>query len=410
MCNHLGAMRQRDRDSTGGITLWQNVYNGIWQWLILGLANWMVLITGPRANSVEFRTVTNNWSVSISGFCDSSAAIADDGTIYFGTYDGALFALRANGTRKWVFKAGREIRSSPAVSTNGAIYFGCRNRKCYCLDPGGKKNWEFNTGGWVDSSPALGSDGTVYFGSWDRSLYAVNSEGTKKWAFPTGGPIVSSPAIDVEGRIYFGSHDGKFYALDRGGTKLWEYATGGPILSSPAIDKDGTLYITSVEGALYGLNPGGALKWRLKTGGITESSPVVGRDGSIYVGVNHKLWAVSAEGKERWQAVLAGGGDEPPIQGTPALLADGSVSVIASYGMLTAIDQERHPLWRFTLGAQGHASPSVGPDGTIYIGGQVNAVGNFFYAVSASVPLDISPWPKFRRNRRNTGNAADVDR
>jgi len=108
-----------------------------------------------------------------------------------------------DGSRKWIFRAGLEIKSSPAIGADGTIYFGSRDRKCYAVRPDGKKKWEFRTGGWVDSSPAVATDGMVCFGSWDKVFYAVNPDGKARWQFSTAGPIVSSPAIGANGTIYF---------------------------------------------------------------------------------------------------------------------------------------------------------------------------------------------------------------
>ena len=104
-------------------------------------------------------------------------AVATDGTIYFGTLEGKLWAVNPDGSRKWVFQAQNEIKSAPAVGPDGTVYFGSRDRKFYAVRANGKKRWEFQTGGWVDSSPALAHDGTVYFGSWDKNLYALNADG-----------------------------------------------------------------------------------------------------------------------------------------------------------------------------------------------------------------------------------------
>ncbi len=95
--------------------------------------------------------------------------------------------IKPDGTRKWVFPAGNEIKSSPAISLDGTVYFGSRDRKFYAVGFDGKKRWEFLTGGWVDSSPALASDGTVYFGSWDKNFYALSAEGKKQLAIRDAG-------------------------------------------------------------------------------------------------------------------------------------------------------------------------------------------------------------------------------
>ncbi len=345
---------------------------------------------------VAFPTATNKWEVVIDNSSDGAPAVGSDGTIYFGSSDGKLWAIRANGATNWIFRTECEIWSSPALGSDGTVYFGCRNRKFYAVRPNGKKKWEFKTGGWVDSSPALAADGTIYFGSWDKDFYALNPSGSLKWRFHTAGPIVSSPAIDAAGRIYFGSHDHFFYALDPDGTKAWAFAAGAPVISSPAIDADGCLFFTSVNGFFYALNRDGSLRWRLHTGSITQSSPVIGQDGLLYVGVNEWLWAISPDGKKKWDRLDWGRG---PIESPPLALADGTVCSVSRYGMLTDLDEKRPEIWIFYLYGNGCASPAVGTDGTIYIRGKWRN----FSALQTGVPLAQSPWPKFRADLANTG-------
>jgi outer membrane protein assembly factor BamB len=341
------------------------------------------------------QTISLEWSLRTGARSDSTIALGSDGALYFGTFDGNLWAVDAEGKKRWVFHAGREIRSAPAIGADGVLYFGSRDRKFYAVDAQGRKKWEFKTGGWVDSSPALAIDGTICFGSWDKNFYALNPDGTRKWIFETGAPIVSSPAIDREGRIYFGSHDQKFYALATDGKKLWDFAVGGPIVSSPAIDQDGALYFTSVDGNFYALNPDGTLRWRLHTGGISESSPVISQDGIIYVGVNQFLTAITRDGKKKWDR-----GNEDLIDATPLALANNSICYVSQWGVLTTLAPDRQPYWTYFLGTEyGRASPTVGSNGTIYVPGAYHDV----IALRTNVPLAKSPWPKFRGNSKNTG-------
>jgi outer membrane protein assembly factor BamB len=110
------------------------------------------------------------------------AAIAADGTIYVGSNDRKLYALKPDGTKKWEFETGDKVQSSPALDSDGKIYFGSLDNKLYAVKPNGTKEWEFATDGVVTSSPAIGSDGTIYFGSWDHKFYALKPDGTKKWS------------------------------------------------------------------------------------------------------------------------------------------------------------------------------------------------------------------------------------
>src|SRR2546425_10168626 len=97
--------------------------------VVRGLATAM-LLWAFRAHC-ELPTVTNEWLVKIGCASDSSAAIGPDGTIYFGTWEGKLWALDPKGKRKWTFETGVEIRSSPAVGADGTIYVGCSDRELY---------------------------------------------------------------------------------------------------------------------------------------------------------------------------------------------------------------------------------------------------------------------------------------
>lgn len=372
-------------------------YKSALRWLGMGM---VVAGLAMTATGEGRETVTNEWLVDTRYAVSSSPALGKDGTIYFGTWDGKLWALNTNGTRKWVFRTGSEIRSSPAVGSDGTIYVGSRDRKFYCVSAEGKKKWVFETGGWVDSSPGLAQDGTIYFGSWDRNFYALNPNGTEKWKFPTGGVVASSPAIGADGTIYFGSHDRKLYAVGPDGKKRWDFATGGQIISSPALDKDEAVYITSVDGWFYALNQKGSLRWRLKTGGITESSPVIGMDGDLGVGVNKEYWFISAEGKK----LVAGNAGEWLVA-SPVALGDGTICFVNILQM-AAVDTRDNWRWSYWLGSAGLVSPAVDPGGMIYTP-YMRLGFDGFAALRTHVPLARTSWPKFRGNARNTGNVSD---
>ncbi len=96
------------------------------------------------------------------------------------------------GKIKWEFQTGGTIYSCPAIGDDGTLYFGSNDYKLYALKSDGIKKWEFLTGGEVRSSPAIDNEGNIYVGSEDNKLYAVNLDGTKKWEFTTGGMIESS--------------------------------------------------------------------------------------------------------------------------------------------------------------------------------------------------------------------------
>src|SRR6185503_20125254 len=114
------------------------------RWLTSGL-----LLAGlVTASGVTEYRATNLWTLDIGAKGDSTPAIANDGTIIFGTFNSRLWAVRPDGTMKWKFRAGNEIRSSPAIANDGTIYFGSRDRKLYAVTADGKLKWKYATGWW----------------------------------------------------------------------------------------------------------------------------------------------------------------------------------------------------------------------------------------------------------------------
>jgi outer membrane protein assembly factor BamB len=153
------------------------------------------------------------WEFKTGGAIESSPAMDRDGTVYIGSNDHRLYAVK-NGKELWKFETGHCIYSSPCPGPDGTVYAGSRDGKLYALKEG-ENLWEFKTGNQIEASPCLGPDGIVYVGSWDGSLYAVRN-GEKVWEFKSGQGIYSSPCIGPGGMLYLGSWDGTLYAIKNG--------------------------------------------------------------------------------------------------------------------------------------------------------------------------------------------------
>jgi len=137
---------------------------------------------------------SQKWVFQTGAGISVMTAIGRDGKIYFGSWDGNFYALNPKGKELWRFdtKKGRdpkifELRSyketivtSAAISNDGTIYFGDVIDTFYTLDLNGKEKWRYTAGGGFVSSPAIGSDGTVYVGSWDKKLYAFSGSSSKE--------------------------------------------------------------------------------------------------------------------------------------------------------------------------------------------------------------------------------------
>jgi len=347
----------------------------------------------PRPQATNLWQFTFDYSLHDNATC-STPAVAPDGTVYAGAFDGILHALTPAGQEQWRFQAGREIKSSPAIADDGTIYFGTRDRSLYAVTPGGKLEWKFPTGGWVDSSPAIALDGTIYFGSWDKNFFALNPDGSLKWKTTVGGIVDSSPAIAADGTIYFGAHNKKFYALDAGGNVRWTFLTEAEITSSPAIGADGSVYFSSTDGNLYHLKPDGSEIWRFRIGGGSEGSPVLDEEGNVMVTAAHQMMAISAAGSKLWSMGLPCWVDEAPA------VAHGTVCFSAPWRRLMARTSNGPDLWEGQTTRNLSSAPVISDQGLVYFCCET-------YVQALQPPVALRPanssWPMFRANARHTG-------
>jgi outer membrane protein assembly factor BamB len=233
----------------------------------------------------------------------------------------------------------------------------------------------------IQSSAAIGPDGTIYLGNFPGNLLALRDPGAGSqlellWRFhPEGASSFhTTPALAADGTIYVGfstggatpAAHGTFYALDPQGQVRWTVDLGGGRqTSSPTLGPDGTVYVTSGAGKLFAISPEGRTLWTAQTGPTVKASPALGLDGTVYIAsMNDKLYAV-----------------QPPVAGQ----TEGSVRWTFKFGEFPG----NGPAVTATVpppGADGvgsGATPTVGPDGTIFIGSN----NSNLYAITADGKL-----------------------
>jgi outer membrane protein assembly factor BamB len=218
------------------------------------------------------------WRHNLAGNMRSSAALFADSVLYVADDNGALNAIRLDGSDKWTMIAPSALYSTPLVNSRGTVYVGGCDGKLRAYDQAGVAKWYFTTGDSIVSSPGMDSNGRIFFGSCDSCVYAVEDSNTYAklvWKYRTGGKVRSSPSIGAQGTVYIGSDDGYVYAFaGSDSTAIWTMLTGGPVRSSPAIGAQGTVYVGSNDGRLYaiGLAPE-AIREQKRGGEVTNRIP-----------------------------------------------------------------------------------------------------------------------------------------
>ncbi|MEM2374396.1 MAG: PQQ-binding-like beta-propeller repeat protein [Thermoproteota archaeon] len=337
---------------------------------------------GPQTNITRWECEVESRSI----YCP---IIGPDGTIYFGTDNGYLYALNPDGKLKWKYEAGG-YATLPAIGSDGTIYFGS-GKYLYAISPDRTLKWRYETEGQVASFPTISSDGTIYFGGMDNHTYALNPDGTLKWKYRTEHWVITPIAIGFDGTVYFNSLDGYLYALNPDGKLKWKYEIGPCFWSFPAIGSDGTIYTASSDNCLLALNPDGMLKWKYEAGGDV-TPPAIGSDGTIYFGSGKYLYAISPDRTLKWMCKI---GDYVGHVYSSVIDSGGTIYAIGStfyenqqLNCICAINSDGTLKWTYKLGARLSSLPVIGSDGTLYVGVYVDSIGNlgYLYAIGGVEP------------------------
>ncbi len=334
----------------------------------------MVVVSRPEANDVWAADSLHEiqWSTyGISGTVD----------IYYSANGGAGWQIIENsvadsGSYLWQLPAGVDsgqclvkVVPGTGASETVSIESGTFSINSYTPHPAVPGKWK-----------SLG-------GNFRRTGLSENygpEVGCIKWSFDTEGPVSASVTIGAGDRVHIACEDGKLYTLDADGSLVWSYDVNSALLSSPTISANGTVYAGSRDGKLYAISIGGSLLWTHAAYGVVYSSVAVSQDGNVYAcSEDGVLYALDQDGSELWTFGTDGIGlsSENSILASPAIGADGTVYIGGLYDAnLYALDANDGSV-KWTCGFKSKerefpimiptegwpfASPVVGEDGTIY--------------------------------------------
>ena len=356
-------------------------------------------------------------SVQVVTKADSSNKLLLD--IKAGYAPGGVMAFQANGRIKWQFEVdGDYMGFRPTIGPDGTIYFQDVEGHLYALRPDGSVKWIFQ-GGYPAGPVAVGADNTTYIAS-DATIQAISPSGTLVWEFTDPGSqgVIGGPAVGPDGKVYAAMDllglgaialspvDGHLVWSNQGNPRLAEKGQLGLELvfgpASPGAQPD-QFYLTcdnnttNVYGHLYAFSLNGDQRWATSLGGISQPPQVtVAPNGTISLGV---AAYDPSDGSVMWSAypALGSGSDLPPDVGP-----DGTVYVLAQYqSALAALNGQNGTVsWRVT-GVGFEEGPVVSPlNDVVVVGGRDNyGLPGYFKAFSTSgqflwqIDLPGEPYP-----------------
>jgi hypothetical protein len=215
-----------------------------------------------------------------------------------------------------------------------------------------QSSWTYKAPSWVRNEPTVAPDGTVMIGQSGKPLCGLSSVvGTANFCSTVGGQTAQSSAAignpfmktDAQGTrkvqtVYMGDRNNIFWAFDSEGKALWFHKINldGDVRASPIIAPDPSNRIYAMcgcttRGVLHAFDKSGSLQWFINLPSQRDTSPA-----GVQFGSHFRLY------------------------------------VISNNAELTAIDDmgsSASIAWTIDLGSQDeHSSPTIGPDGTIYVG------------------------------------------
>jgi outer membrane protein assembly factor BamB len=265
-------------------------------------------VNSGRVFALDSRTGRILWEDRVGGPIASSPAIVGD-TAYVTSMDGYLTAYDVEtGRRRWQFSTGGSpIESSPLVY-DGRVYFGAWNGTVYAVDAARPRLiWSHRMSDQVKGSAARAGE-RILIGDYSGRVSALDAAtGGELWSYTGGQRFYGGPGVSGN-RMVIGDVGGAVIALDvRDGSELWRHSTGDWVYGSPAI-ADGRVFIGSYDGQFQALRlEDGGVVWSHDAGGrISGSATVV--NGIVYTSILYrpgqprKTWGLDVRtGAVRWQ-------------------------------------------------------------------------------------------------------------
>ena len=394
----------------------------IWRFKTGGHIRPEVTINSPFAKGKKEKSGANEESDSLGGKV-YEPIIGADGTIYFTSMDRRLYAINPDGSDRWFVQLPSVVTEEPAIGPDGTIYV--NGKYLSAIGPDGSFKWvyESNSG----SSPFVDSSGTIYLTrkKTNQGLVALNPDGSIRWTLDS---MFRDHIVAAEdGTIYVGNQDKHMYAINQDGQVLWAYEVEHRVAASPKLSNHGVLYFRSGNHEFHALQvksmgladspfptfqgdnqnsgnyyvrsrdfnyrppsapPGPVLtpafqaQWDYQgcQDRHFEANFSIGSNGDLYVNCGYptnEFLALRADGNRHWAHSY--NEFEFPILTEAAVQNNGDIVYVvaglcedANYactsGKLVSSDSSGAIQWEQRIDVEFPSSPSIGQDGTIYVG------------------------------------------
>ena len=193
--------------------------------------------------------------------------------------------------------------------------------------------------------------------------------GTIKYVVPLD-KVSYRGILSPDGVYFAGSHVGNLVAIDaRTGAQKGQVHRASSLPSAGALGANGLVYLqsgtSSTTGELFAIDANtGVDRWTYPTNSLFDSPPTIGKDGTVYVmSFTNELFALNGEnGQLKWRIKA------PWSKCCMAIGPDGSIYAGGNFEVVNCFHPRTGALkWSKNFQYCSMSAPAVGDDGTVFI-------------------------------------------
>ncbi len=276
----------------------------------------VVACTNGRIVALNRKTGATAWRYRPSGKASFVGPVtAHGGSIYLGSSDGQVFAIRAGGGSampSWDLKLPGAVKGGIAVAKvalrgdRACVFVGCEDGRVYCFDAEtGRQYWASEQVAPIRTTPLV-TYRAVYVADGKGKIHAFSVGNGKAMGTAGGGPEVRGSPVMAGGRICVGAGAGLTCSVADGAAPLGavhRHPSDGEVFSAPAAKKS-TVYFGTTRGKCYAVDvTARAPAWpAFKAKAGIYSAPAVGSKHVYFGDADSGVYAIDLKsGKLTWK-------------------------------------------------------------------------------------------------------------